>query len=89
MLASGVDRPVAFRTRLIDVIDYFDLAPRGLALETLQKFGVPSGTSFSSYLRSFMVVVANTVDEGGPFVTSPEAMMELSFVSIRHSSTHS
>ena len=41
-LASGVDGPVAFRTRLIDVIDYSDRAPRRPALETLQKFGVPS-----------------------------------------------
>ena len=50
-LASGVDGPTAFRTLLTDVTDYFDRAPRGAALETLQKFGVPSGTPFSNYLR--------------------------------------
>ena len=76
-LASGVDGPVAFRTRLIDVIDYSDCAPWGPALETLQTFAVPSGTPFEAYLRSFRVVVASTVDKGGPFVTSPERAMEL------------
>ena len=76
-LASGVDGPAAFRTRLIDVTDYFDRAPRGAALETLQKFGVPSGTPFSSYLRPFRVVVASTVDKGGPLAPSPEMAMEL------------
>ena len=48
-LASGVDGPAAFRTLLIDVTDYFDRAPRGAPLETLQKFGAPSGTPFSNY----------------------------------------
>ena len=65
-LASGVDGPAAFRTLLTDV-----------ALETLQKFGVPSGTPFSSFLRSFSVVVASTVDKGGPLVPSPDMAMEL------------
>ena len=64
-------------TLLIDVTDYFDRAPRGAALETLQKFGVPSGTPFSNYLRSFRVVVASTVDKGGPLAPSPEMAMEL------------
>ena len=50
-LASGVDGPAAFRTILTDVTDYFDRSPRGEALESLQKFGVPSGTPFSNYLR--------------------------------------
>ena len=50
-LAFGVDGPAAFRTLLIDVTDYFDRAPQGAALETLQNFGVPSGTPFTSYLR--------------------------------------
>ena len=76
-LASGVDGPTAFRTLLMDVTDYFDRAPRGAALETLQKFGVPSGTPFSNYLRSFRVVVASTVDKGGPLAPSPEMAMEL------------
>ena len=61
-LASGVDGPAAFRTLLIDVTDYFDRAPRGAALETLQKFGVPSGRLFSNYVLSFWLVVASTVD---------------------------
>ena len=76
-LASGVDGPAAFRTLLTDVTDNFDRAPRGAALETLQKFGVPSGTPFSNYLRSFRVVVASTVDKGGPLAPSPEMAMEL------------
>ena len=76
-LTFGVDGLAAFRTFLIDVADYFDCAPRGAALETLQKFGVPSGTPFSTLLRSFRVVVASTVDKGGPFVPSPEMAMEL------------
>ena len=76
-LASGVDGPAAFRTLLTDVTDYFDRSPRRAALETLQKFGVPSGTPFSNYLRSFRVVVASTVDKGGPLAPSPEMAMEL------------
>ena len=76
-LASGVDRPAAFRTLLMDVTDYFDRAPRGAALETLQKLGVPSGTPFSNYLRPFRVVVASTVDKDGPLAPSPEMAMEL------------
>ena len=43
-LTSEIDGPAGFRTLLIDVADYFDRAPRGVALETLQKFGVPSDT---------------------------------------------
>ena len=69
-LASGVDGPAAFRTLLIDVTDNFDRAPRGAALETLQKFDVPSGTPFSSHLRLFKVAVASTVDKGGPLAPS-------------------
>ena len=76
-LASGVDEPAAFGTLLTDVAGYFDRAPRGAALATLQKFGVPSGTLFSSFLRSFRVVVASTVDKGRPFAPSPEMAMEL------------
>ena len=40
-LASGVDGPAAFRTLLTDVADYFDRAPRGAALETLQSLVCP------------------------------------------------
>ena len=52
-LASGLDEPAAFGTLLTDVSDYFDRAPRGAAMATLQQFGVPSGMPFSSFLRSF------------------------------------
>ena len=76
-LASGVDGPAAFRTLLTDVADHFDRAPRGAALETLQTFGVPSGTPFSSYLRSFRIIIASTVDKGGPLAPSPDMAMEL------------
>ena len=47
-LVSGVDGPGASKTLLTDVADHFDRAPRGAALASLQKFGVPSGTPFSS-----------------------------------------
>ena len=76
-LGSGVDGPAAFGTLLTDVADYFDRAPRGAGLATLQQFGVPSGTPFSSFLRSFRLVVASTVDKGGPLAPSPEMAMEL------------
>ena len=76
-LASGVDGPAAFGTLLTDVADYFDQAPRRAALATLQQFGVSSGTPFSSFLRSFRVVVASTVEKGGPLAPSPEMAMEL------------
>ena len=49
-LTSGSSGSSTFRMLLADVTDYFDRAPRGASLETLQKFGVRSGTSFSSYL---------------------------------------
>ena len=52
-LASGVDGSGAFKTLLTDVADHFDRAPRGAALAYLHRFGVPSGTPFSSFLRSF------------------------------------
>ena len=56
-LASGVDGPVAFETLLTNVADYFDRSPRGAAMATLQKFGVPSGTPFSIFLRSFKIAL--------------------------------
>ena len=75
-LASGVDGPAAFRIVLTDVTYYFDRAPRGAALETFQKFVVPSGMPFSSFLRSFRVVVSSTVDKGRPHAPSPEMAIE-------------
>ena len=85
-LASDVDGPAAFGTLQTDVADYFDRAPRGAALTTLQQFGVLSGTSFSRFLRSFRVVVVGTEDKGGPLAPSPEIAMEL-LRSRTHSST--
>ena len=76
-LASGVDGPGAFKTLLTDVADHFDRASRGAALASLQTFGVPSGTPFSSFLRSFRVMIAGTVDKGGPLAPSPDMAMEL------------
>ena len=76
-LVFDVDGPAAFRTLLADVTDYFDSAPRGAALETLQKFNVPSWTPLSNNLRLFRVVVASTVDKGGPLAPSPKMAMEL------------
>ena len=75
--ASGVDGPAAFRTLLTDVADYFDRAPHEATLATLQQFGEPSGMPFSSFLQSFRVVLASTVDKGGPLAPSPEMAMEL------------
>ena len=49
-LTSGATGPAALKTLLAEITDYFDRAPRGAALETLQKFGVRSGRPFSSYL---------------------------------------
>ena len=72
-----VDKPVAFGTLLTDIAVYFDRASRGAALATLQRFGIPSGTPFSSFLRSFRVVVASRVDKGRPLAPSPEIAMEL------------
>ena len=66
-----------FRTFLTDVADYYDRAPRSVALETLQTFGVPPGTLFSSLLRLFKVVIASTVDKERPLAPSPEMAMEL------------
>lgn len=34
-------------------------------MKALEKFGDSSGTPFSSYLRALIVVVVNTVEEGG------------------------
>ena len=80
-LSSGIGGPAAFKTLLSDFADYFDRAPRGAALETLQKFGVRTGTPFSSYLRALRVVVASTVEKSGPL--APSATMAIELVRIR------
>ena len=80
-LSSGSAGPAAFKTLLTDFADYFDRAPRGAALETLQKFGVRTGTPFSSYLGALRVVVASTVENGGPL--APSATMAIGLVRIR------
>ena len=76
-MKTGTSGPSAFKILLADFADYFDRAPRGAALETLQKFGVRTGTPFSSYLRALRVVVANTVEKGGPLAPSAEMAIEL------------
>ena len=76
-LSSGPGGPAAFKTLLTDFADYFDRPPRGAALETLQKFGVQTGTPFSSYLRALRVVVASTVEKGGPLAPSATIAIEL------------
>ena len=80
-LTSGSGGPAAFKILLTDLADYFDRAPRGAALETLQKFGVRTGTPFSSYLRALRVVVASTVEKGGPL--GPSATMAIELLRIR------
>ena len=74
---TGSSGPAAFKILLADFADYFDRAPRGAAHETLQKFGVRTGTPFSSYLRTLRVVVASTVEKGGPLAPSAEMAIEL------------
>ena len=80
-LTSGSSGPDAFRTLLADFADYFDRAPRGAALATLQNFGVHTRTPFVSYLRALRVVVASTVEKGGPL--APSAAMAIELVKIR------
>ena len=74
-----MDEPAAFRMLLTNVADHFDRAPRGAALETLQKFGVPSGTPFAFFLRYFKVIVASTVDKRRPLAPSPDMLMPTLF----------
>ena len=76
-MMTGSSEPAAFKTLLADFADYFDRAPHGAALETLQKFDVRTGTPFSSYLRTLRVVVASTVEKGGPLAPSAEMAIEL------------
>ena len=80
-ITTGSSGPAAFKILLADFADYFGRAPRGAALETLQKFGVRTGTPFSSYLRALRVVVASTVEKGGPL--APSAAMVIELVKIR------
>ena len=76
-MMTGSSGPAAFKILLADFANYFDRAPRGAALETLQKFGVRTGMPFSSYLRTLRVVVASTVEKGGPLAPSAEMAIEL------------
>ena len=76
-LTTGSSGPPAFKILLADYADYFDHAPPGAALETLQKFGVRTGTPFSSHLRALRVVVASTVEKGGPLAPSAATAIEL------------
>ena len=80
-ITTGSSGPAAFNVLLADFTDYFDRAPDGAALETLQKFGVRTGTPLSSYLRALRVVVASTVEKGGPL--APSAAMANELVRIR------
>ena len=80
-LSSGSGGPAAFKILLTDFADYFDRPPREAAHETLQKFGVRTGTTFSSYLRALRVVVASTVEKGGPL--APSTTMAIELVRIR------
>ena len=74
---TGSSGTAAFKTLLANFALYFDRAPRGASLETLQKFVVRTGTPFSSYLRTLWVVVANAVEQGGPLAPSAEMAIEL------------
>ena len=83
-LSSDSSGPAAFKILLMDFADYFHRAPRGAALETLQKFGVRTGTPFSSYLRALRVVVASTVEKGGPLAPSATKAIELVRIRTAH-----
>ena len=52
-MTSGSSSPDAFKNLLVDFADYFDRAPRGAALATLQNFGVRTGTLFASYCELY------------------------------------
>ena len=80
-LSPGIGGPAAFKTLQTDFADHFDRAPRGAALATLQNFGVRTGTPFASYLRALRVVVASTVEKGGPL--APSSAMAIELVRIR------
>ena len=51
-ITKGASGLAAFKVLSTELANYFDRAPRGVALETLQTFGVRSGTPFSSKLRA-------------------------------------
>ena len=72
-MTSGSSCPEAFKTLLADFADYFDRA----ALATIQNFAVRTGTPFASYLRALRVVVAGTVEKGGPLASSAAMAIEL------------
>ena len=83
-LTSGSSGPDAFRTLLADFADYFDRAPRGAALATLQIRRSHRNALcelFASYLRALRVAVASTVEKGGPL--APSAAMSIELVRIR------
>ena len=80
-MTSGSSGPDAFKTLLADFGNYFDRAPPGAALATLQNFGVRTGTPFFSYLQALRVVVASTVEKGGPL--APFAAMAIELVRVR------
>ena len=69
-MMTGSTGPAAFA-------DYFDRAPRVAARETLQKFGVRTGMTFSSYLQTLQVIVSSTVEKDGPLAPSAEMAIEL------------
>ena len=76
-MMTGSSGPATFKILLADFDNNFYRAPRGAALETLQTFGVRTGTPVSSYLRTLRVVVASTVEKGGPLAPSAEMGIEL------------
>ena len=86
-MTSGSSGPAAFKTVLADFAEYFDRAPRGAALATLQNFGVRTGTPLFTFLRALRVVVASTVEKGGPLVHS--AAMVIKLVRIRTAQQYS
>ena len=76
-MPTGSSGSSAFEISLADFADYFDRAPRGAALETLQKFGVRTGKPFCSYLRALRIVVVSIVEKGGPLAPSAEMAIEV------------
>lgn len=76
-MTSGASDAAEVQNSLTEPTDYSDRAPLGAVLETLQKLGIRIGTSFYSYHYVLRVVVASTVEKGGPWALSAKRVKEI------------
>lgn len=65
-MAKGECDPSTFKVLFTAFTDHLDRASLGVALVTLQTFGVRTGRPFSSYLLEFRAVVESEVKKGAP-----------------------